>query len=71
MIMKRMLVSFAAALTLFGCAAIHKNQQNPYGHRLFIEQFLDPRNPLQITPNLSDGRCWHSRRRNDTFAHLK
>jgi len=44
--MKRMLVSFAAALTLFGCAAIHKNQQNPYARRLFIEQFLDPRNPL-------------------------
>jgi tetratricopeptide (TPR) repeat protein len=44
MMMKKSLVLFAAALTLLGCAT-HKNQ-NPYAHRLFIEQFLDTRNPL-------------------------
>jgi len=42
--MKRILVVLASALTLFGCAS-HKNQ-NPYEHKLFIEQFLDARDPL-------------------------
>ena len=42
--MKRFLVLIAAALMLSGCAS-HKNQ-NPYENRLFIEQFLDARNPL-------------------------
>ena len=42
--MKRFLVLLAAALTLSACAS-HKNQ-NPYEKRLFIEQFLDARNPL-------------------------
>jgi tetratricopeptide (TPR) repeat protein len=46
MIMKRFLVLAAAALTLFGCASIRYKNKNPYAHRLFIEQFLDPRNPL-------------------------
>jgi len=45
MIMKRSLVVLAAALMLFGCTSLQKNQ-NPYAHRLFIEQFLDARNPL-------------------------
>ena len=43
--MKRSLVLFAAALTLSGCASLHRGK-NPYEHRLFIEQFLDARNPL-------------------------
>lgn len=42
--MKRILVVLAAALTLSGCAS-HRNQ-NPYEHKLFIEQFLDARDPL-------------------------
>jgi len=44
--MKRFLVVLAAALTLFGCASLRHKNQNPYEHRLFIEQFLDRRNPL-------------------------
>lgn len=42
--MKKSLVVLAAALTLFGCA--HHNNQNPYAKKMFIEQFLDTRNPL-------------------------
>ncbi len=42
--MKRFLVLIAAALTLTACA--HHKNQNPYENRLFIEQFLDARNPL-------------------------
>lgn len=45
--MKRTLIAAAAVVMLFGCAAFHHNKnENPYGKRLFIEQFLDPRNPL-------------------------
>lgn len=43
--MKRSLIFAIAALTLFGCASRNQNK-NPYLHRLFIEQFLDARNPL-------------------------
>ena len=44
--MKRLLVLLAAALTMLGCASLRHKNQNPYEHRLFIEQFLDARNPL-------------------------
>ena len=44
--MKRFVVLVAAALTLFGCASLRHKNENPYEHRLFIEQFLDARNPL-------------------------
>ena len=44
--MRRVLVVFAAALTLAGCASLHHRNRNPYANRLFIEQFLDRRNPL-------------------------
>ncbi|HEY8131728.1 MAG TPA: tetratricopeptide repeat protein, partial [Thermoanaerobaculia bacterium] len=44
--MKRSLILAVAALTLFGCASVRKQNKNPYAHRLFIEQFLDSRNPL-------------------------
>jgi tetratricopeptide (TPR) repeat protein len=43
MIMKKSLVVLAAALMLSACA--HHNKQNPYAQKLFIEQFLDARNP--------------------------
>jgi tetratricopeptide (TPR) repeat protein len=46
MIMKRFVVLVAAALTLSGCASLRHKNENPYEHRLFIEQFLDRRNPL-------------------------
>jgi tetratricopeptide (TPR) repeat protein len=44
--MKRSLIFAVAALTLFGCAWSRNQNKNPYAHRLFIEQFLDARNPL-------------------------
>jgi len=44
--MKRSLILALAALTLFGCVSVRNQNKNPYAHRLFIEQFLDPRNPL-------------------------
>ncbi|HUJ12204.1 MAG TPA: tetratricopeptide repeat protein [Thermoanaerobaculia bacterium] len=44
--MRRVLVVLAAALTLAGCASLRHKNSNPYAHRLFIEQFLDRRNPL-------------------------
>lgn len=43
--MKRLLIISAAALTLFGCAAFHKDK-NPYEKKLFIERYLDPGVPL-------------------------
>lgn len=45
--MKRTLIVAVAVVTLFGCAALHpRNKDNPYVKRLFIEQWLDPNNPL-------------------------
>src|SRR5262249_30301230 len=44
MIMKKLVVLAAAALMLGGCAT--QKNQNPYEKTLFIEQFLDARNPL-------------------------
>ena len=44
--MKRFLVLLATAAMLIGCASLRHKNQNPYEHRLFIEQFLDSRNPL-------------------------
>lgn len=44
--MKKVLVVLAAALTLSGCATLRHRNENPYAKRLFIEQFLDPRSPL-------------------------
>src|SRR6202022_4345608 len=47
MMMKRTLIVTAAGVMLFGCAALHHNKnENPYAKRLFIEQFLDSKNPL-------------------------
>jgi tetratricopeptide (TPR) repeat protein len=46
--MKRILILAAAALTLAGCALLHRNQGNPYQHPLFIERWLDPANPLDV-----------------------
>jgi len=45
--MRRTLIVAAAVATLFACADLrmHRNE-NPYASRLFIEQFLDPNNPL-------------------------
>ncbi len=55
--MKRFLIIAAAALTLFGCTSLHRNQ-NPYQKTLFIERYLDPANPLdaQIQRTLKDLR---------------
>ena len=45
--MKRTLIVAVAVVTLFGCAVFHHNNtDNPYAKRLFIEQWLDPNNPL-------------------------
>jgi tetratricopeptide (TPR) repeat protein len=44
MIMRKLVVLAAAAMMLAGCAS-HKNQ-NPYEKTLFIEQFLNPNDPL-------------------------
>src|SRR5260370_27157963 len=45
--MQRALLVAAAVVMPFGCAAFHRNKnENPYAKRLFIEQFRDPRNPL-------------------------
>ena len=45
--MKRTLIVAVAAVMLSGCAAFHhNNNENPYARRLFIEQWLDPNNPL-------------------------
>ena len=45
--MKRTLIVAAAVVTLFGCTAFrHNKNENPYAKRLFIEQWLDPNNPL-------------------------
>lgn len=45
--MKRTLIVAVAVVTLFGCAAFHHNNtDNPYAKKLFIEQWLDPNNPL-------------------------
>jgi len=57
--MKRILVLTAAVLMLAGCAAFHHNNKNPYEHTLFIEQFLDPANPLDaaIQKTISDLRA--------------
>jgi tetratricopeptide (TPR) repeat protein len=47
MMMKRTLIVAVAVATLFGCAVFHQNKnENPYAKRLFIEQWLDPNNPL-------------------------
>ncbi|HEY8181728.1 MAG TPA: hypothetical protein VII32_05775 [Thermoanaerobaculia bacterium] len=47
MMMKRTLIVAVAVVTLFGCAVFHQNKnENPYAKRLFIEQWLDPNNPL-------------------------
>jgi tetratricopeptide (TPR) repeat protein len=43
MIMKKVVVLVAAALLLAGCAS---QNQNPYEKTLFIEQFLNPNDPL-------------------------
>jgi len=55
--MKKVVVLVAAALTLAGCAS-HKNQ-NPYEKTLFIEQFLNPNDPLdaQIQQTISGLRA--------------
>ncbi len=45
--MKRSLILAAAALMLFGCATLHRND-NPYQKTLFIERYLDPANPLDV-----------------------
>src|ERR1700730_18374510 len=37
---------------------------------LILGADLDSRNPLQITPQITDWSCRHSRRGNDTFTHL-
>lgn len=45
--MKRTLIVAVAVVTLAGCSAFHhKNKDNPYADRLFIEQWLDPNNAL-------------------------
>ena len=41
--MRKVVVLLAAALTLAGCAS---RNQNPYAKTLFIEQFLNPNDPL-------------------------
>ena len=48
---------WAAVLTLFACA--HHKTDNPYAKTLFIEQFLDPANPLdaQIQQTIRDLRA--------------
>jgi len=57
--MKKSLILLTAALTLLGCTSLRNRNQNPYERRLFIQQFLDPRNPLdaQILQNISDLRA--------------
>ncbi len=57
--MKRSLILAAAALTLFGCAALRNQNKNPYQKTLFIERYLDPANPLdaQIQRTLNDLRA--------------
>jgi tetratricopeptide (TPR) repeat protein len=59
MMMRQSLILAVAALTLFGCASLRNQNKNPYAHRLFIEQFLDPANPLdaQIQRTLKDLRA--------------
>jgi len=58
--MKRTLIVIAAMAFLAGCAGLrmHHND-NPYAGRLFIEQFLDPANPLdaQILQTINDLRA--------------
>jgi tetratricopeptide (TPR) repeat protein len=57
--MKRLLITAAAALMLFGCATIRNHNKNPYQKTLFIERFLDPANPLdaQIQHTIVDLRA--------------
>ena len=57
--MQRSLILAAAALTLFGCAALRNHDKNPYARTLFIEHYLDPANPLdaQIQRTLKDLRA--------------
>jgi tetratricopeptide (TPR) repeat protein len=57
--MQRFLIFVVAALMLFGCASTGNQTKNPYAHRLFIEQFLDPANPLdaKIQRTLKDLRA--------------
>ncbi len=56
---KRFLLLAAAALLLFGCAAMRNHSKNPYERTLFIERYLDPANPLdaQIQRTLNDLRA--------------
>jgi len=44
--MRRLLLLAVVALALAACA--HNKNSNPYQHKLFIEQFLDPNNPLDV-----------------------
>ena len=57
--MKRTLVLGAIVLTLFGCAAIHHNNKNPYEKRLFVEKYLNPADPFdaQIQRTIDDLRA--------------
>ncbi|HYS52582.1 MAG TPA: tetratricopeptide repeat protein [Thermoanaerobaculia bacterium] len=58
--MKRTLIVAVAVATLVGCAAFRNHHRdNPYASRLFIEQFLDPNNPLdaQIQQTINDLRA--------------
>jgi tetratricopeptide (TPR) repeat protein len=57
--MKRFLLLAAAAVMLFGCAAMRNHSKNPYERTLFIERYLDSANPLdaQIQRTLKDLRA--------------
>ena len=57
--MKRTLVLGAIVLTLFGCAAIHHNNKNPYEKRLFVEKYLNPADPFdaQIRQSVEAARA--------------
>lgn len=58
--MKRTLILAVAASTMLACAGLHHHDKsNPYAQRLFIEQFLDPNDPLdaQIQKTITDLRA--------------
>ena len=57
--MRRTLVLGAIVLTLFGCAAVHHNNKNPYQKRLFVEKYLNPADPFdaQIQRTINDLRA--------------
>jgi tetratricopeptide (TPR) repeat protein len=59
MMIKRFFLLAAAAVMLFGCAAMGNHNKNPYERTLFIERYLDPANPLdaQIQRTLNDLRA--------------